>query len=242
MRESFLHDASVVFLNHGSYGSCPRVVFESQQSQQRRLESEPLLFFRTLGNEMRKTQKTLQSFLHADDDTIVLQNNVTTALNVVAHSLAAKKDFFSSGDEILTTSHEYGACNRLWSYWLRDAQVVFKIVDFSLPIESQNSIVEQLFAAVTTRTKVIFISHITSATALIFPVVEICKKARQMGILTVIDGAHAPGQIHVDLKEMDPDFYGANCHKWMMAAKGKRKCECVVFGNRFGHYLRIRFL
>jgi isopenicillin-N epimerase len=124
------------------------------------------------------------------------------------------------GDEVLATNLEYGAVDRTWQFLCERAGATYVRQPIPLPVESAAGVVDALWQGVTPRTRVICVSHITSITALILPVAEICRRARQAGILTVIDGAHAPGQIPLDLDAIDADFYTGNCHKWLCAPKG----------------------
>ncbi|MEY3989397.1 MAG: hypothetical protein RI985_478, partial [Chloroflexota bacterium] len=140
---------------------------------------------------------------------------ITYAMNIVINSLR-----FGPDDEILTTNHEYGAINNTWNYHLNRYGGKLVNVDIPLPVDSESDFVERVWAAVTPRTKALSISHITSPTALIFPIKELIRRCRAAGILTVIDGAHVPGHIDLDLRDLDPDFYAANCHKWLCAPKG----------------------
>jgi isopenicillin-N epimerase len=151
----------------------------------------------------------------ADADNLVYVTNVTLGLNIVARSLPLEP-----GDEVLTTDHEYGSLNATWELVCakRGARYVHRTVD--LPITSTEQVVEAIWSGVTDRTRVLFLSHITSPTALTLPVAELVRRAREAGIITVIDGAHAAGQIPLDLTALGADFYSANCHKWMMSPKG----------------------
>jgi isopenicillin-N epimerase len=156
-------------------------------------------------------------------------------VNIIARSLVGYSgSYMQRGDEILTTDQEYGACDQTWTYLCNKAGVIYKHQSIPLPILSAEQFIEQFWEGVTNRTKVIYISHITSPTALQFPIEAICQRARQSNILTVIDGAHAPGQIPIDLEAIGADFYIGNCHKWMMAPKGsgflhtKRERQALV--------------
>jgi isopenicillin-N epimerase len=140
--------------------------------------------------------------------------NSTTGVNVVAQSFPLQ-----AGDEVLTTNLEYGACDAAWQRMCARAGATYRRVEIALPF-AQESVAERLMAAVTSRTRLIYFSHITSTTALILPAAQICAAARERGLTTFIDGAHAPGQIPLDLDAMAADFYVGNCHKWLCAPKG----------------------
>ena len=212
----FLLNEEIVFLNHGSYGACPRPVFETYQSWQRELERDPVDFIgRRTQDLMAASRAELAAFLHTTSDKLVFVPNATYGVNVVARSLKLEP-----GDEILTTDHEYGAVNNTWRFNCERTGAVYINHPIPLPVTTPEEFVERLWQAVTPRTKVITLSHITSPTALIFPVELVCHRAREAGIITVIDGAHAPGQIDLDLDAMGVDYYTGNCHKWLCAPKG----------------------
>lgn len=216
LAEQYLLDPDIVFLNHGSYGAVPRPVFESYQYWQRELESNPVLFLgRRVPDLLAEAREALGAFINACGDDLTFVPNVTYALNSVARSLTLEE-----GDEILSTDHEYGAIDRTWDFNCEKQGARLVNQPIAMPIADPADVVEQLWAAVNERTKVIAISHITSPTALVFPVAEICRRAREAGILTVIDGAHAPGQLDLDMQEIDADFYAGNCHKWLSSARG----------------------
>jgi len=216
LRELFLLDPDVHFLNHGSYGACPKPVFEEYQFWQRELERQPVVFMRDrLPGELLKAREALGAYLNAPAENLVFVDNATWGVNVIARSIPLEP-----GDEVLTTNHEYGACDMTWE-WLtrkRGATVVRRKME--LPVTTHEAFVESFWSGVTTRTKVIYLSHVTSPTALIFPIHEICRRARETGILTVIDGAHAPGQLDLDLQEIGADIYSGNLHKWLSTPKG----------------------
>ena len=154
-------------------------------------------------------------YIHASANDIVYIPNATHGVNIVAHSVK-----LSPGDEILTTDHEYGACNYTWDFICQKTGAVYKKQPIQLPVSSELEIIDQFWQGVTPHTKLIFISHITSPTSLTMPVQLICQRARQAGIITLIDGAHAPGQLPLDLSALQADFYTGNCHKWMLSPKG----------------------
>jgi isopenicillin-N epimerase len=216
LKDLFLLDPQVVFLNHGSFGACPRSVFEEYQSWQRRLELQPVQFLGyELDNLLLKSRQVLGEYIHAAADDLVYIPNATHGVNIVAKSLQ-----LDPGDEILATDQEYGACNFTWDFICQKTGAVYKQQPIRFPITSQLQISDQIWEGITPRTKVIFISHITSPTSLTLPIQLICQRAREAGIITLIDGAHAPGQLALDLRSFQADFYVGNCHKWMLSPKG----------------------
>jgi len=216
LKQSFLLDPNVVFLNHGSYGATPKPVFEAYQNWQYRLERQPVLFLgREFNQLIHEARLALGQYLNADADDLAYIPNATHGVNIIAHSLQLQP-----GDEILTSDHEYGACDYTWEYVSNKTETKYIHQPIPLPVRSEEDIVEQFWKGVTPRTKVIYLSHITSSTALRLPVGEICRRARQAGILTIIDAAHSPGQIPADLQALGADFLFGNCHKWMLAPKG----------------------
>jgi isopenicillin-N epimerase len=216
LRSQFLLDPEVVFLNHGSFGACPRPVFEVYQRLQLELERQPIEFLgRRHDALLGDARSRLSQYLNTNKDNLIFVPNATAGINTVARSLKLQAD-----DEILTTNHEYGAVDKTWGYVSRHSSAKIARHHVSLPLTSAEEFVDSFWQAVTPRTRVISISHVTSPTALIFPVREICRRARALGILTIIDGAHAPGHIPIDLTALDADFYSGNCHKWLCAPKG----------------------
>jgi isopenicillin-N epimerase len=212
----YLLDPSITYLNHGSFGATPRSVFEKYQRWQRELEREPVEFLgRRFNDLMRDARAALATYIHTNADDIVYVPNATTGLNIVVRSLQ-----LGPGDEILTSDHEYGALDRTWGFMCKKTGAVYKQQPIPVPLTTAEEFVETFWSGVTPHTRVIFLSHITSPTALIFPVQEICRRARERGIISVIDGAHSLGQIPLDLEAIGADFYSANAHKWLCAPKG----------------------
>jgi isopenicillin-N epimerase len=222
LKPLFLLDESVTYLNHGSFGACPRPVFEAYQRWQLELERQPVLFLdRRAEALLAESRARLGAYLGARADDLVYFPNPTTAVNMVARSLASSHTgFLRPGDEVLATDHEYGAMDRTWRFICDRAGARYVRQAMPLPVATHEEFVERFWAGVNRRTRVIFISHITSPTALIFPVAEICRRARRAGLLSIVDGAHAPGQIDPNLAEVAPDFYTGACHKWLCAPKG----------------------
>ena len=164
---------------------------------------------------MRTAREKLGAFVGSHAANLVFTQNATEALNIVARSLS-----LGAGDEVLTSDHEYGACDRMWRFLSRKSGFTYVRRAIAVPPASRSQLVQDFMAGVTPRTRVIFVSHITSPTAILLPVEEICRQARELGILTIVDGAHTPGQVPLDLHAIDADFYAANLHKWLCAPKG----------------------
>jgi len=216
LKSQFLLDPGIVYLNHGSFGACPKPVFEAYQHWQRELERQPVDFLnRQVTGLLAEARAKLAAYLGVEADDVVYFPNPTTALNMVARSLDLRP-----GDEILTTDHEYGAMDRMWRFVCRKTGARYVQRPIRLPVTYHADFVEHFWAGVNKRTRVIFISHITSPTALTFPVREICRRASQAGLLSIVDGAHAPGQIPLNLADIGADIYAGACHKWLCAPKG----------------------
>lgn len=216
LARQFLLREDVVFLNHGSFGACPRPVFEAYQRFQLELESEPVEFLgRRLTELMRTPREALAAELGAAPENIAAVTNATSGLNIVARSLQLRP-----GDQILTTDHEYSALEKTWAFVCRQTGAEVVVVKVPLPLVSEADFTDAIIAGMTERTRVLFLSHITSPTALLFPITEVVAEARRRGIWSVIDGAHTPGHIPLELDSLGADFYSGNCHKWMMTPKG----------------------
>jgi isopenicillin-N epimerase len=216
LKQHFLLDPEIHFLNHGSFGSTPKPVFEAYQSWQIRLERQPVKFLgREYDSLLKESRQALGAYLNADADDLAYIPNATHGVNIIAHSLDLQ-----AGDEILTTNHEYGACDYTWDFVCGKVGAKYIHQHISLPVHSEEEIVEQFWRGVTPRTKVVYLSHITSPTALRLPVEKICQRAREVGIMSIIDAAHSPGQLAVDLQALGADVSTGNCHKWMLSPKG----------------------
>ena len=213
MRELFLLDPDVVFLNHGSYGACPRPVFAEYQRLQLELEREPVDFLslhRRFPSLIEHVRARLAAYVNARPENLILVPNATSGVNLVARSLR-----LDPGDEIVATTHEYGGNELLWQ-WVSERRDARYVAVDTAPAGA----VDDLLGAFTERTRLLFVSHITSPTALRFPVEELCARARAAGVRTLVDGAHAPSQLDLDLEAIGADFYTGNCHKWLSAPKG----------------------
>jgi isopenicillin-N epimerase len=215
-RDDFLLDPDLVFLNHGSFGATPRVVFDEYQHLQHEMERNPVAWLGRRADElMAAARGRLGAFVGARADDVVFFPNPTTAVNMVVRNL-----HLQPGDQVVTTDHEYGAMDRTWRKHCADAGAEYVRVPIPLPVTTANDFVERMWAAVTSRTRVLFVSHLTSATALVFPVEELCRRARAAGILVIVDGAHVPAHLPLDLGALECDIYTGALHKWLCAPKG----------------------
>ncbi|MGC4017735.1 MAG: aminotransferase class V-fold PLP-dependent enzyme [Luteolibacter sp.] len=206
----------MVFLNHGSFGACPSAVIEKQIQQRWELDASPLQFLHhDHAGKLDLAREQVASFVGADPANLVFVTNSTTGVNAVMRSLE-----FSPGDEILITSHGYNACNNVVAEVARRSGAVVVMAKIPFPIERPEQATEAVLAAVTPRTRLALIDHVTSATGLIFPLLEIVRSLEERGVETLVDGAHAPGMLPLDLEALRPSYYTANLHKWVCAPKG----------------------
>jgi len=216
LKSQFLIDKNITFLNFGSFGACPRPVFEEYQRLQLELEKESVQFIAFEGpKNLRKSREALGAYVNCHADDLVYTTNPTYAINIIAKSLQ-----LNAGDEILSTNVEYGAMDRTWNYYCRKAGAKYVRQPIQLPLVSKEKFIEDFFSGLSAKTKAIFISQITSSTALIFPAKEIVDIAKEKGLLTIVDGAHVPGHIPLDITALDADIYTGACHKWMCTPKG----------------------
>lgn len=216
LKSLFLLSEDYHHLNHGSFGACPKEIFEDYQHWQLELERNPVDFFVNRGNvQLQRSKEALAAYIHADPDDIVLTTNPSYAINIIAKSLK-----LNPGDEILSTNHEYGAMDRTWNYYCEKAGARYVQQEIPIPLTSKEEFIDAFWKGYTPQTKAIFISHITSMSALIFPVEDICRKAKELGLLTIVDGAHVPGHIPLNLETLQADIYTGACHKWLLTPKG----------------------
>ncbi|MCA8960212.1 MAG: aminotransferase class V-fold PLP-dependent enzyme [Planctomycetes bacterium] len=216
VRDAFLLDPHVTFLNHGSFGACPRAVFNVQRDIRHRIEQQPVRFFlRTLPALLDRARERLAHFVGADREGLVFVPNATAGVNIVLRSIA-----LAPGDELLTTNHAYRACRNALDFVAarRGARVV--IAEVPLPIPGPAAIVDAILAQVTDRTRLALIDGVTSSTATIFPIERLVPELHARGVDTLIDGAHTLAMLDVDLESLRPTYFTANCHKWLCSPKG----------------------
>jgi isopenicillin-N epimerase len=216
MKSQFLLDPTITFLNHGSFGACPKPIFEEYQRFQLELETEPVLFIqKKAAGYLKVAREKLSTYIGCDSLDVFFTPNPTFAINTIMRSLDLQE-----GDEILSTNHEYGAMDRIWSFYCKKSGAQYIRQNISLPVKSKEQLLEEFWKGYNSKTKIIFLNHISSCTALVFPVKEICDRARELGLITIVDGAHVPGQLDLNITELNPDFYTGTLHKWMLAPKG----------------------
>jgi len=216
IKDTFLLDPNITFLNHGSFGSCPRSVFQEYQKWQKKLEHQPVQFMTDkVYSALKESRIALSEFIGCNEDELVFFPNPTTATTNIIFNLDLKP-----GDEILMTNHEYGALVRAWTVWGKRNGVKIVQQNISVPLDTEERFIDQFWKGVNARTKVIFLSHITSPTALIFPIEQILARAKDKGLITIVDGAHVPGQVDLDIHVLGCDFYIGAIHKWLCGPKG----------------------
>jgi isopenicillin-N epimerase len=215
LRREFLLDPQVTFLNHGSFGACPDPVMRTFQSWQRELEREPVEFLlRRASGLVRTSSEALAEYVGCSADDIVLLPNATYAMNMVARSLP-----LAEGDRVVTTDHEYGAMDRLWRFVCERSGATLVRCPLPVPLHSEDEVVNAFEQVLDDSVRVVWLSHITSPTGLVLPVEDVCRRARDVGATTVVDGAHGPGQLDLDLPSLAADFYVGNTHKWLCSPK-----------------------
>ena len=216
LRAEFMLDPEVVYLDHGCYGACPLVVFERYQAWQAELERRPVEFLgRRLEGLLAEARAAFATYVGAQADDLVFVENTTAGINVAARALDLRP-----GDEVLSTDLEYGALNYMWERICAQADARFVRAPVRLPASGADEIADAVWAQAGPRTKAVFVSHVTSSTALVLPAAELCRRACEAGVVSIVDGAHVPGQVPLDLSSFGADVYVGNCHKWLCAPKG----------------------
>lgn len=209
-------DPGVTFLNHGSFGACPRVLLAHQAELRRRLESQPVRFMmQELPDELDLARVELAEHLGCSSEDLVFVANATTGVNAVVHSFP-----LGPGDEILTTDHDYNACRNALKVAAERVGATVRVAHVPFPLASVQVAIDAVLNSVTERTRLVLLDHLSSPTAVIFPVERLVPLLESRGIAVVVDGAHVPGQLDLDLGALRPSFYTGNLHKWMCAPKG----------------------
>lgn len=218
-RQRWLLPDDVTYLNHGSFGPSPREVVEARQQWYRQLESQPMeLLARRLEPALHEVTERLASFVGTSGENLVLLDNATTGINVVAASVPLK-----AGDEVLLSDHEYGAVERIWRRKCDECGARLVVQKLPAVLTDADEVCDALLSAATTRTRLLVFSHLTSPTALVLPAEQITRRARARGMMVCIDGPHALAMRPLALDQLDCDFYSASCHKWL----------CGPFGTGF---------
>ncbi|PYQ25485.1 MAG: aminotransferase [Acidobacteria bacterium] len=216
MKQHWTLDPNITYLNHGSFGATPRAVLEKQNEFRAQLEREPVRFFvRELEPLLDDARNQLAAFLNADAKGLAFVPNATAGFNAVLRSLDLDKF-----DELLVTTHEYNAARNALEFVAGLAGAKIVLVDVPFPIASPDVVVERVLEKVTDRTRLLMLDHVTSQTALIFPVERLVREMQSRGVDTLIDGAHAPGFLPLDLRAIGAAYYTGNLHKWVCAPKG----------------------
>ena len=214
--DAWLLDPAVAYLNHGSFGACPRAVLQRQQKWRAQMEREPVEFLvRHLAPLLDKSRRRLAELIGAQPADLAFVHNATGGVNSVLRSLE-----FQPGDEILVSSHDYNACRNVARYVARRTAAAVIEASVPLPIAPPEQVTEAVLRCVTARTRLALLDHITSPTALVFPIAELVRELDRRGIDTLVDGAHAPGMVPLDMERLGAAYYAGNCHKWLCAPKG----------------------
>ena len=216
LRHLWTLDPEVTFLNHGSFGACPVPVQARQAELRDELERDPVAFITERQEDLvDEARRELASQLGSAVQDLVFVSNATTGVNTVLSSLR-----LGSGDEVLLTDHTYNACRNALEHYALASGAVLQVVPVDLPISDEDELVDAIMSRVTRRTRLMLIDHVTSVSALVMPLEKLVPALQSQGVMVLVDGAHAPGMLTIDLDELGADFYTGNCHKWLCAPKG----------------------
>jgi isopenicillin-N epimerase len=205
-----------VFLNHGSFGACPRHILELQTAFRQQMEAEPVQFlWRRYEERLEPSRRELAAFVGSEAKDLVFVTNATTGVNAVVRSLKLRQ-----GDELLTTNHDYNACHNVVVEAARRSRAKLVVARVPFPLKRPSEVVEAVLGAVTRRTRLAMIDHVTSDTAFVFPIARLVRELQALGVDTLVDGAHAPGMASLNLTKLGAAYYTGNLHKWVCAPKG----------------------
>lgn len=216
LRRHWLLAPGTVFLNHGAFGACPKPMLKLQDRFRQQMEAEPVQFlWRYYEARLEPARQAVARFVGARAKDLVFVTNATTGVNAVLRSLPLKP-----GEEVLTTDHDYNACHNALVEAARAARARLVVASVPFPLRSADEVVEAVLRAVTRRTRLALLDHVTSATGLVLPVSRLVRELESRGVETLVDGAHAPGMVALDLARLGATYYTANLHKWVCAPKG----------------------
>lgn len=241
MARHWIHQPGVTFLNHGSFGGCPAAVLETQQAWRARMEGEPVRFFaQDLWGLIDWARADVARFVRCDAQGLVFVPNATTGVATALHNLITSGQAVA-GDEVLLTDHEYPACANNLRHMAKAAGLGVVTARLPYPNPTPQGVIDAALGAVTPRTRIALFSHITSASAMVLPAAELTRELEGRGVRVVVDGAHAPGQIDLDIGALAPSYYTANLHKWACSPKGsailwvhpdqRDRCRPLVLSN-----------
>ncbi len=214
-------------LNHGSFGACPEAVLQRQRELRHRMEARPVQFLaRAMQELLDGSRAALAGLIGVDPQDVVFVPNATAGVNSVLRSLS-----FRAGDEVLVTNHGYNACNNVARFVAEKSGARVVVAEIAVPVESPEQIIDSVLAHVTERTRIAMLDHVSSPSAIVFPIEQLVLQLDQRGVETLIDGAHAPGMIDLDLRRIGATYYTGNCHKWLCARGRPASCTFAATGR-----------
>jgi isopenicillin-N epimerase len=212
----WLLDPEIIYLSHGAFGACPRHVMATQNEWHERLEREPMEFLvRELEMHVDAARQALAQLIGADTADVVFLQNATTGVNTVLRSLPLQP-----GDELLMTDYAYNACRNAVDFAAERARVSVVVAKMPFPFRTADEIISPILERVTARTRLAFIDHVTSQTGMVMPIERLVSELKQHGVDTLVDGAHAPGMVELNLNKLGAAYYTGNCHKWLCSPRG----------------------